>query len=124
MYFMLGGENGKPADGSHKYALRFDKGKLPPVDAFWSVTMYSLPERLLVANPLKRYLVNSPMLPNLKQDKSGGLTLYLQHDSPGKALESNWLPAPSGPFLAVLRLYLPKPDVLSGKWQPPRLAAR
>jgi len=123
MYFPLAGEHGK-ADGSHKYVLKFPKGRLPPVDAFWSVTMYSLPDRLLVANPLKRYLINSPMLPSLGTDKDGGLTLYLQHDSPGKSLESNWLPAPSGPFFAVLRLYLPKSEVLSGKWQPPALKRR
>ncbi|HXZ84562.1 MAG TPA: DUF1254 domain-containing protein [Myxococcota bacterium] len=115
---------GKPLDGAHRYLLHFAKGKLPPVNAFWSVTMYSLPDRLLVPNPLGRYLVNSPMLPSLRGDRDGGLTLYLQHDSPGKELESNWLPAPSGAFWAVLRLYWPKPEVLSGRWKPPAVRLR
>jgi hypothetical protein len=115
---------GKPLDGSHRYALRFAKGRLPPVNAFWSVTMYSLPDRLLVANPLQRYLVNSSMLPQLERDPDGGVTIYLQHDSPGKKLESNWLPAPSGAFFAVLRMYWPKPELLAGKWKPPPVRAR
>jgi hypothetical protein len=103
-----------------RYALRFAPDQLPPVNAFWSLTMYELPSRLLVANPLNRYLINSPMLPDLKRDPDGGLTLYVQHDSPGKDKEANWLPAPSGPFLMFLRLFWPKPDALDGKWtQPP-----
>jgi hypothetical protein len=83
--------------------------------------MYELPSRLLVANPLNRYLINSPMLPDLKGDADGGLTLYIQRDSPGKDKESNWLPAPSGPFLMFLRLFWPKPEALDGKWKQPRL---
>jgi hypothetical protein len=94
---------------------------LPPVNAFWSLTMYDLPSRLLVANPLNRYLINSPMLPDLKRDPDGGVTLYIQHDSPGKDKESNWLPAPSGPFLMFLRLFWPKPEALDGKWKQPPL---
>ena len=86
-------------DGSkHRYTLRFPSGKLPPVNAFWSVTMYELPLSLLYANPINRYLINSPMLPNLKRDADGGITLYVQHESPGADKEANWLPAPSGPF--------------------------
>lgn len=80
-----------------------------------------MPASLLVANPLNRYLINSPMLPDLKRDADGGLTLYVQHDSPGKDLESNWLPAPSGPFMAVLRLYWPKDQATKGKWKQPPL---
>src|SRR5215472_7853451 len=92
-------ESGQPLDAKqNRYTLRFAPGQSPPVNAFWSLTMYELPFRLLVANPLNRYLINSPMLPDLKGDADGGLTLYIQHDSPGKE-ESNWLPAPSGPFL-------------------------
>ena len=83
--------------------------------------MYELPSRLLVTNPLNRYLINSPMLPDLKRDADGGLTLYIQHDSPGKDKESNWLPAPSGPFLMFLRLFWPKPDALDDKWKQPPL---
>ena len=81
--------------------------------------MYQLPDRLLVANPLDRYLINSPMLPDLKRDADGGLTLYLQHESPGKDKEPNWLPAPAGPFFAILRLYWPKEAALDGTWKQP-----
>jgi hypothetical protein len=104
-----------------RYTLRFAPDQLPPVNAFWSLTMYELPSRLLVANPLNRYLINSPMLPDLKRDADGGLTLYIQRDSPGRDRESNWLPAPSGPFLMFLRLFWPKPDALDGKWKQPPL---
>jgi hypothetical protein len=87
--------------------------------------MYELPARILVANPLNRYLINSPMLPNLRKDADGGITLYVQHESPGADRESNWLPAPKGPFLVALRIYLPKPEVLNGAWkQPPLMAAK
>ena len=114
--------DGQKLDGSHRYTLRFAPGQLPPVNSFWSLTMYELPESLLVANPLDRYLINSPMLPNLVRDADGGITLYLQHDSPGKAGEPNWLPAPKGPFSAVMRLYWPKPEALDGTWNMPPLA--
>jgi len=107
--------------GKNHYTLRFAPNQLPPVNAFWSLTMYNLPARLLVANPINRYLINSPMLPNLKKDADGGFTLYIQHDSPGKDKESNWLPAPEGPFLMVMRLYWPKPEVLDGRWKQPPL---
>jgi hypothetical protein len=108
-------------DGKNHYTLRFAPGKLPPVNAFWSMTMYNLPARLLVANPINRYLINSPMLPDLKKDADGGLTLYVQHDSPGDDKEPNWLPAPDGPFLIVMRLYWPKAVVLDGSWKQPPL---
>jgi hypothetical protein len=112
--------DGKPLDGSKgRYALRFASDELPPVNAFWSLTMYELPSSLLVANPLKRYLINSPMLPNLEHDADGGLTLYVQHESPGKDKEANWLPAPNGPFWAILRLYWPKAEALEGQWLAP-----
>ena len=104
-----------------RYALHFAKGQLPPVNAFWSLTMYELPSSLLVANPLKRYLINSPMLPELKRDADGGLTIYVQHESPGADKESNWLPAPDGPFMVVLRLYWPKESVIDGQWKTPSL---
>jgi hypothetical protein len=105
----------------HRYTLRFAPGQLPPVNAFWSLTMYDLPARLLVANPLKRYLINSPMLPGLKRDADGGLTLFVQHESPGKDKEANWLPAPNGPFSMAMRLYWPKPEALDGQWKAPPL---
>jgi hypothetical protein len=112
--------DGKPLNGNNKYVLRFGPGQLPPVNAFWSLTMYKMPASLLVDNPINRYLVNSPMLPNMKKDKDGGYTIYVQHDSPGKDKESNWLPAPAGPFSVFMRLYGPKEEALNGKWvQPP-----
>jgi len=115
-------EKGQKLDAAqNRYTLRFAPGQLPPVNAFWSLTIYELPSRLLVANPLNRYLINSPMLPDLKRDADGGVTLYIQHDSPGKDKESNWLPAPSGPFLMFLRLFWPKPEALDGKWKQPPL---
>jgi hypothetical protein len=112
---------GQPLDGKSRYTLRFGADRLPPVNAFWSLTMYNLPDRLLVANPINRYLINSPMLPELKRDSNGGLTLHIQRDSPGKQKESNWLPAPDGPFLMALRLYGPKPEALDGTWKQPPL---
>jgi hypothetical protein len=108
-------------DGSHAYTLRFAPGQLPPVNAFWSLTMYELPASLLTANPLNRYLINSPMLPDLKKDADGGITIYVQHDSPGRDKDSNWLPAPKGPFFAVMRLYWPKDEALKGEWKAPAL---
>jgi len=113
---------GQPVDASkHDYTLHFDKGALPPADAFWSLTMYDGKNKLLVANPLNRYLINSRMLPDLKLDADGGLTLYVQHNAPAKDLQNNWLPAPDGPFYGILRLYLPKPEVTNGQWKMPLL---
>lgn len=112
---------GQPLNGSKRYTLRFKADQLPPVNAFWSVTMYDLPASLLVSNPLQRYLINSPMLPDLKRDADGGLTLYVQHESPGPDKESNWLPAPGGPFWCAMRLYWPKPAALDGSWKRPEM---
>jgi hypothetical protein len=109
----------KPDTGAHRYALTFPAGQLPPVNAFWSVTMYDGRTQLLIENPLDRYLINAPMLPNLKKNADGSLTLYLQKDSPGKELEPNWLPAPNGPAYVVMRLYWPKESALKGTWKPP-----
>jgi hypothetical protein len=112
--------DGQPLNGSKgKYTLPFDKGEFPPVNAFWSLTMYALPSQLLVKNPINRYLINSPMLPQLKLDKDGGLTLYIQADSPGPDKQANWLPAPEGPFMLTLRYYSPKPELLNGEWKSP-----
>ncbi|WP_417735937.1 DUF1254 domain-containing protein [Rosistilla oblonga] len=112
---------GHPLNGANRYTLRFAKGELPPVKAFWSLTMYDQPQSLLVANPIDRYLINSPMLPELKKDADGGLTLYIQNDSPGKERESNWLPAPKGPFAMYMRLYWPAEAALDGTWKAPML---
>jgi uncharacterized protein (TIGR03000 family) len=103
----------------HNYTLTFPKGQLPPVNAFWSVTMYDAKTQLLVANPIHRYLINSPMLPDLEKNPDGSLTIYLQKDSPGKDKESNWLPAPDGPIYVAMRLYWPKKEALDGTWKPP-----
>ena len=114
--------DGQALDGSHRYVLRFAPGELPPARSFWSLTMYELPESLLVANPNDRYLLNSTMLADFVRDPDGGITLYVQHDSPGKAREPNWLPAPEGPFVVVTRLYWPEPEALDGTWkQPPMM---
>ena len=102
-----------------KYTISFAKGQLPPVNAFWSVTMYDEKSQLLVENPINRYLINSPMMPNLTKNADGSLTVYIQKDSPGKEKESNWLPAPNGKFYLVLRLYWPKKEALDGSWAPP-----
>ena len=113
--------DGQKLDGANRYSARFAPGQLPPVNAFWSLTMYELPASLLSANPLNRYLLNSPMLPQFKRDADGGLTLFIQNESPGKDKEANWLPAPKGPFFMVMRLYWPKPEALEGKWTAPSL---
>jgi hypothetical protein len=117
---------GSPLDGSrHKYTITFAPGQLPPVNAFWSVTMYDGKSQLLVKNPINRYLVNSPMLSAMKKDADGSLTLYIQKDSPGADKEANWLPAPDDKIYLVMRLYWPKPTPPSilpagqGTWQPP-----
>ena len=83
------------------------------MNAFWSVTMYDGKTQLLIDNPINRYLINSPMLPDLKTNADGSLTLYIQHESPGKDRESNWLPAPAGPMFVVMRLYWPKTEAPS-----------
>jgi hypothetical protein len=83
--------------------------------------MYEEPQSLLVANPLNRYLINSPMLPQLQRDADGGLTLIIQNESPGKDKEANWLPAPKGPFSMIMRLYWPKAEAVEGKWTAPPL---
>jgi hypothetical protein len=117
---------GEPLDGSkHKYTITFAPGQLPPVNAFWSVTMYDGKSQLLVKNPINRYLLNSPMLSAMKKDADGSLTLYIQKDSPGADKEANWLPAPDDKIYLVMRLYWPKTEVPSilppgnGTWQPP-----
>jgi hypothetical protein len=120
--------NGEALDGSKQnYTLTFARDQFPPVNAFWSVTMYDGKTQFLVANPINRFLINSPMLPELKKNADGSLTLYIQKDSPGADKESNWLPAPNGPVYLVMRLYWPKtqpPSILPpgrGTWQPPAI---
>lgn len=111
---------GAPLTGANNYVYRIPSGQLPPVNAFWSLTVYELPASQLVENPIKRYLINSPMLSSLVPDPDGGYTFYVQHQSPGIEREANWLPTPEGPFQMVLRLYWPKPDALNGTWKAPQ----
>jgi hypothetical protein len=122
--------NGEPLDGSkHNYTLTFAAGQLPPVNAFWSITMYDGRTQFLIESPINRYLINSPMLPGMKKNKDGSLTIYIQNKSPGKDKESNWLPAPNDLIYLVMRLYWPKekpPSILppgEGTWKPPGIAA-
>lgn len=113
-------KDGQKMDGSaNNYEVKFLPGELPPVNAFWSLTMYELPASLLSANPINRYLINSTMVKNLAKDADGGITIYIQHDSPGKDKETNWLPAPKGPFFCAMRLYWPKKEALDGTWKQP-----
>ncbi|HWE16004.1 MAG TPA: DUF1254 domain-containing protein, partial [Hyphomicrobiaceae bacterium] len=112
----LGDQAGRPLDGANKYVLHFDKATLPPVDAFWSVTLYDR-DGYQVANPLNRFALSSWM--PFKYDPDGSLTLYVQNEAPGKDKESNWLPAPKGPFNLTMRLYAPRSEALTGKWNPP-----
>jgi hypothetical protein len=111
---------GKPLDATDaNYVLNLGPGDLPPVNAFWSITMYDGQSQLLVANPISRFRVSSSMLPTLKHDADGGLTLYVQHESPGEEQVANWLPAPKGRFYMVMRLYGPKTEAYDGTWTPP-----
>jgi hypothetical protein len=121
--------SGEPLDGSkNNYSLTFPAGQFPPVNAFWSVTMYDGKTQLLIENPINRYLINSPMLPAMTMNPDGSLTLYIQNKSPGADKESNWLPAPNGDIYLVMRLYWPKteaPSILppgNGTWKPPAIA--
>ncbi len=112
----LGDETGKPLDGANKYTVHFDKTQLPPVDAFWSITLYDT-EGFQVANALNRFAVSSWM--PFKHNADGSLDLYFQNENPGAGKEANWLPAPNGAFNLTMRLYAPKEDALTGKWNPP-----
>jgi hypothetical protein len=111
----------------HNYTLTFGKDEMPPVNAFWSVTMYDGKSQLMIENPINRYLVNTAMVPDMKKNEDGSLTIYIQKDSPGKDKEANWLPAPNDTAYMVMRLYWPKPatEALSvlpvgkGTWKPP-----
>ena len=112
----LADETGKPLDGASKYTIHFDKGATPPVNAFWSLTLYDS-DGFQVANSLNRFAVSSWM--PFKYNPDGSLDLYFQNESPGADKEANWLPAPKGPFNLTMRLYSPKSDALTGKWNPP-----
>jgi hypothetical protein len=112
----LADETGKPLDGASKYTIHFDKGATPPVNAFWSLTLYD-GDGFQVANSLNRFAVSSWM--PFKYNPDGSLDLYFQNESPGANKEANWLPAPKGSFNLTMRLYGPKSEALTGKWNPP-----
>ncbi len=110
---------GKPLNGANDYVLHFDRGKTPPVNAFWSVSMYG-PDSFFVENPINRYAISSWM--QLQHGSDGSLDIYIQKDSPGEDRESNWLPAPEGDFNLTLRMYWPEDEPISindGSWLPP-----
>ena len=113
------GPDGKPYDGANKYVMHFAKGQIPPVRGFWSLTMYD-GQYFFVPNPLNRYTLSSRF--KLKYNKDGSLDFYIQKESPGKDKEANWLPAPAGKFILMLRLYWPRekpPSIIDGTWKPP-----
>jgi len=112
----IGDESGKPLDGVNKYTISFDKASMPPVNAFWSITLYDA-DGFQVANSLNRFAVSSWM--PFKYNADGSLDLYFQNENPGKDKEANWLPAPKGAFNLTMRLYAPKSEALTGKWNPP-----
>jgi hypothetical protein len=112
----LADADGKPLNGANRYTLHFDKASMPPAQAFWSVTLYDS-DGFQVPNTLNRFALSSWM--PLKKNADGSIDLYFQHDSPGKDLESNWLPSPSGDFNLTMRLYAPASSVLNGEWNPP-----
>lgn len=111
--------DGKPFSGENKYTFTFKKNDYPPVDAFWSVTLYKLPSRLLYANSINRYLIQSTMVNKFKKNFDGSVTIYVQHESPGTDLEANWLPCPKGLFTMACRSYLPREELKNKKWLPP-----
>ncbi len=107
---------GHPLNGNSNYTIHFEKGATPPANAFWSITLYDS-DGFQVANSLNRFAVSSWM--PFKTNADGSLDLYFQNESPGKDKEANWLPAPKGAFNLCMRLYAPKSDALTGKWNPP-----
>lgn len=117
-------QNGEPLDGSkYNYSLTFEADNIPQSEYFWSFTMYDLPGRFLIENPINRYSIGS-QTKSLKKDKDGTLTIYFQSSSPGKEKEGNWLPAPDAPFYTVLRIYGPGEDVLNGTYQLPEMISQ
>ena len=107
---------GIPYNGQSRYLLHFDKNQIPPVNAFWSLTMYNT-DRYFVDNSINRYAIGDR--DKLEFDSDGSLDIYIQHDSPGEDKESNWLPAPAGDFNLLMRLYWPRAEILTGEWNPP-----
>lgn len=116
----LNDETGRPLDGKHRYRITMSRGQLPPVGAFWSVTMYGS-DYFLYANPIQRFAIGD-RTPGLRYGRNGSLTLYIQHDPPANPNQrANWLPSPGGPFRMMLRLYQPRSTVTNGTWKPPAI---
>lgn len=111
-------DSGKPLTGQSRYVIHFNKGELPPVEAFWSITMYD-DQQFFIPNPINRYAIGDRS--DLQFNADGSLDIYIQNQSPGKEKESNWLPAPVGAFNLVMRLYYPKESVLNGSWKPAKV---
>lgn len=111
-------QTGRPLDGGSKYTLRFERSELPPVNEFWSITLYD-EQGFPVANDMNRYALSSWM--PFQTGSDGSLTLYIQNEDPGQDKQANWLPAPKGPFNITMRLYAPKQEILTGKWNPPAI---
>lgn len=109
---------GQPLSGANEYVVRFAKGQLPPVGAFWSITLYNS-KQFFVPNPINRYAIGDR--DKLKVDADGSLPIYIQNESPGKEKESNWLPAPKDSFNLFMRLYWPKKEIIEGAWKPPQI---
>jgi hypothetical protein len=118
----FGDSYGIPLTGNNDYTIHFDDGQLPPVNAFWSITLYNT-DGFLVENPIKRYAISSHD-GNLKFNSDSSLNILIQHASPGEEMESNWLPSPEGSFNLSLRMYWPKSPVFNGHWQQPEVAQR
>lgn len=113
-----GDSEGRTFDGRFRYEIKFAANELPPVGAFWSITVYTQ-DRFVYANSINRYKIGSMMVPELKRDKDGGFTIYLQHGKPGRTLAANWLPAPKGPLVLTFRTYLPGTEIRNGTWRAP-----
>jgi hypothetical protein len=110
--------DGQPLNGTNNYSIHFEKGQTPPANAFWSLTMYN-DKQLFIDNPINRYAIGDR--DKLKMNPDGSLDILIQHDSPGRAKESNWLPAPIGSFNVIMRMYWPKEQILNGTWAPPAI---
>jgi hypothetical protein len=116
----LADADGNPLNASaNRYTLTFAAGQFPPVEAFWSLTMYDGATQLFIDNPIDRYLLNSTMMEDFRMGEDGSLTFLIEKDAPGGEMEANWLPAPDGPFYMVMRLYGPEAEALDGTWTPP-----
>ncbi|MFC8588020.1 DUF1214 domain-containing protein [Streptomyces sp. NPDC057217] len=110
--------DGRPLDGAHAHVLRFDAGRIPPVDGFWSLTMRN-EHQFFADNPLNRYAIGGRS--GMRTNPDGSLDIHVQHENPGPDRKGDWLPAPAGGFNVFLRLYWPRKPALTGYWTPPAL---